>query len=104
MKLERKKVDNYHKKEMIKVMLIQQMGRLNLIGKSIPRREGKNKVTGTAKYTADDSTPGQLYAVLVTSPHTHAKIKSIDNPKATKCAGQQAVVPEKDNHVLTGSA
>src|SRR5699024_2746720 len=62
------------------------------------------KVTGTAKYTADYSTPGQLYAVLVTSPHAHAKIKSIDITKATKCAGVQAVVSGKDYPVLTGSA
>lgn len=104
MKLELKKVYNYHKKEMIKVLLKQRMGCLNLIGKSVPRREGKNKVTGTAKYTADYSTPGQLYAVLVTSLHAHAKINSIDITKATKCAGVQAVVTGKDYPVLTGSA
>src|SRR5699024_7233661 len=104
MKLEHKKVYNYHKKEMIKVLLIQQMGCLNLIGKSITRREGKNKVTGTAKYTSDYSTPGKLYAVLLSSSQYHAKIKSIDNTKATICAGVQEVVSGKDYPVLTGSA
>src|SRR5699024_8267583 len=104
MKLELKKVYNYHKKEMIKVLLIQQMECLNLIGKSIQRIEGKYKFTGSPKYTADYSIPVQLYAVLVTSPQAHAKIQSIDITKATICAGVQAVVTAKDYPVLTGSA
>lgn len=75
-----------------------------MIGKSVPRREGKNKVTGAAKYTADFSAAGLLHAKLLTSPHAHAKIKSIDITKAKQSPGVRAIVTGKDNPVLTGSA
>lgn len=48
-----------------------------MIGKSVPRKESENKVTGTAKYTDDFTTAGLLYTKILTSPHAHAKITSI---------------------------
>src|SRR5438105_3246823 len=51
---------------------------LKSIGKPTPRVDGRLKVTGAAKYTADVNLPGMLYGVMVTSPHPHARIRSID--------------------------
>lgn len=47
---------------------------LNIIGKSVPRKESLEKVTGTAKYTDDYEAAGLSHARMVTSPHAHAKI------------------------------
>lgn len=52
--------------------------KLSVIGKRTPRVDGRAKVTGAARYTADVRLPGMLYARLITSPHPHARIRSID--------------------------
>jgi len=53
-----------------------------LIGKSIERIDGFEKVSGKAKYTADMNTPGTLYAKLLTCQHAHAKLNAIDVSEA----------------------
>src|SRR3989449_9967186 len=60
---------------------------LKVIGKPTPRLDGRLKVTGAAKYTADVNLPGMLYARMITSPHPSAKIKSFDTSAAEKCPG-----------------
>jgi xanthine dehydrogenase YagR molybdenum-binding subunit len=57
---------------------------LSSIGKPTPRLDGRAKVTGAAKYTADINLPGMLYARMITSPHPHAKITSVDISAAEK--------------------
>src|SRR5438132_12417 len=47
---------------------------LKVLGKPTPRIDGKLKVTGAAKYTADINLPGMLFGCLVGSPYPHAKI------------------------------
>ena len=64
---------------------------LKSIGKPTPRVDGKLKVTGAAKYTADINLPGMLYAAMLTSIHPSAKIKSIDTSEAEKYPGVKAV-------------
>lgn len=64
---------------------------LKVVGKPTTRIDGKLKVTGAAKYTADVKLPGMLYAWLVTSPYAHAKIKSIDTSEAEKHPGVKAI-------------
>src|SRR5205823_630337 len=64
---------------------------LKHIGQPTPRIDGRLKVTGAAKYTADVKLPGMLYAQLVTSALPHAKIKSIDTSDAEKYPGVKAV-------------
>src|SRR5688572_10177387 len=54
------------------------------IGKDVPRLDGRAKVTGAAKYTADINLPGLLYGRMVTATVPHAKIKSIDISAAEK--------------------
>src|SRR5947208_3616974 len=65
--------------------------KLSVIGKPTPRLDGRLKVTGAAKYTADINLPGMLWAKMLTSPHPHAAIKSIDTSAAEKAPGVKAV-------------
>src|SRR5688500_15402607 len=65
--------------------------KLSVVGKDTPRLDGKLKVTGSAKYTADVKLPGMLYARMITSPHPHATIKSVDISAAEKAKGVKAV-------------
>lgn len=62
------------------------------IGASIPRKDGKDKVTGRAKYGADVNLSGQLYAAIYHSPHAHARILRIDTSKAKALPGVRCVV------------
>jgi CO/xanthine dehydrogenase Mo-binding subunit len=73
------------------------------VGKSIPRKETWEKVTGTARYVDDISRPGLLHAKIAVSPHAHAKIKSIDSSEAWKIPGVRAVITGEYFPILTGS-
>jgi CO/xanthine dehydrogenase Mo-binding subunit len=68
----------------------------DLIGKSVPRIDGAEKVTGSAVYAADMKVPGMLYAKMLLSPHAHAKIVSVDIDKARSLPGVRAVLTGKD--------
>jgi xanthine dehydrogenase YagR molybdenum-binding subunit len=63
---------------------------LKVIGKPTPRIDGRLKVTGAAKYTADINLPGMLHARMITAPHPSAKIISIDTSAAEKHPGFKA--------------
>ena len=63
-----------------------------LIGTSIPRLDGLAKASGKAKYPSDVRPEGTLFAVMLYSPHAHAKIKSIDISAAEKMPGVKAVI------------
>ena len=49
-----------------------------VIGKSRPRIDVDQQLTGQVRYTGDMKVPGMLYAKGVLSIHDHAKILSID--------------------------
>src|SRR5436189_6447110 len=65
--------------------------KLKVVGKPTPRLDGRLKVTGAAKYTADVNLPGMLFARMLISPYPHAKVKSIDTSAAEKAPGVRAV-------------
>jgi xanthine dehydrogenase YagR molybdenum-binding subunit len=67
-------------------------GHRELIGKSIDRIDGPEKVSGRAKYTYDTNPPGRLIAKLCTCPYAHAKVTSIDISAAQKLPGVKAVL------------
>ena len=50
---------------------------MNLIGKSIPRKEGRKKVTGSALYVDDLTFPGMLHGVTVRSAVPRGRIRNI---------------------------
>ncbi len=60
------------------------------------RPDGKEKVTGTGRYTADLNVTGQLHAAFRYADHTHARILSIDTAKARALPGVLAVVTHED--------
>ena len=62
------------------------------IGNSLPRVDGKIKVTGAAKYAGDYYFPRQLWAQVVRSPYPHARIKRIDISKAEALEGVRNVI------------
>jgi len=66
------------------------------IGKSIPRREGPEKVSGKAIYSDDMSMNGMLHGALLGSPYPHARIVSIDKSKAEALPGVKAVLVGED--------
>ncbi|HLI90752.1 MAG TPA: xanthine dehydrogenase family protein molybdopterin-binding subunit [Ktedonobacteraceae bacterium] len=61
------------------------------VGKSIPRIDAPDKVTGRARYAGDVTLPGLLHARLVLSPYAHARIVSIDTSAALATPGVVAV-------------
>src|ERR1044072_5209617 len=60
------------------------------------RPDGKEKVTGTGRYTADLVVAGQLVAKFRYADHTHARITRIDTAKARALPGVLAVVTHED--------
>jgi len=60
------------------------------------RQDGKEKVTGTGRYTADLSFTGMAYARFRYADHSHAKILKIDTAKARALPGVVAVVTQAD--------
>lgn len=62
------------------------------IGKSIQRKDAVEKVTGTAKYTADYTNHDLYHIKLVTSEYAHANIQSIFVKDAEQIEGVQAIL------------
>jgi len=60
------------------------------------RPDGKEKVTGAGRYTADLTLTGQAYAKFRYADHTHALIRRIDASKARALPGVLAVVTHED--------
>ncbi len=52
------------------------------IGQPLTRRDGLLKVTGAARYAADNHPPGMLYAVLAVSSIARGRVASLDVPAA----------------------
>src|SRR4029079_14770554 len=63
-----------------------------IVGSSVKRLDGPDKVTGRAKYTFDINRPGMIYGKMIRSPHPHARIASIDLREAQKAPGVKAAL------------
>jgi xanthine dehydrogenase YagR molybdenum-binding subunit len=66
-----------------------------ILGTSVKRLDGPEKVTGRAKYTFDVNRPGMLYGRIVRSPHPHARIVAIDFSDAMKAPGVKTTLSHK---------
>lgn len=66
------------------------------IGASVRRREDQRFLTGRGTYTDDISRPNQTHAVMLRSPHAHARIRGIDTAEALKAPGVVAVLTGAD--------
>ena len=67
-----------------------------IFGSGIRRREDPRLITGNARYTDDFVLPGMLHAVMLRSPHAHARIVRIDVGRARAAAGVVAVYAGRD--------
>ena len=72
------------------------MEEYSVIGKRIPRIDGRVKVTGEAKYAADYEMPGMLWCKMLRSPYAHAKLLNIDTSRAERLPGVKGVLTGKD--------
>ncbi|MBM2831880.1 MAG: coxL [Dehalococcoidia bacterium] len=72
------------------------MTELSVVGKSIPRIDGREKVTGETRFSADLQLPGMLHGKLLRSSHPHARIVAIDTSRAEQLPGVKAVVTGRD--------
>jgi xanthine dehydrogenase YagR molybdenum-binding subunit len=65
---------------------------LSWIGKSVPRINGRAKVTGAARFTVDVKLPGMLHGRLLRSPHPHARLVSLDLGASARHPGVRAAL------------
>jgi len=66
------------------------------IGKSTPRKDALDIVTGRTKFINDITIPNMLYGKVLRSPHPHALIKSIDTAEAVRLPGVKTVLTYQD--------
>ena len=71
------------------------------IGRQSRSKEGPRHVTGRGLYTDDFILPGMLQAMILRSPHAHAKINSVDPSEALKNPNVMAIVTPEDVKTLT---
>lgn len=67
------------------------MNTRKVMGTRPKRVDGPVKSSGRAKYSSDLNFNGMLYGAYLTSPHAHARVKSVDTSAAEKADGVQSV-------------
>ena len=70
------------------------------IGQPLTRRDGVLKVTGAARYAADNHRPGMLYAVLVVSSIARGRVVALDVAAAKAHAGVVEVMTPANKPAL----
>jgi CO/xanthine dehydrogenase Mo-binding subunit len=68
----------------------------SVIGRSLRRVDGGEKVSGLTRFAADLALPGMVHARLVLSPHAHARILSIETKAAATLPGVLGVFTGRD--------
>jgi aerobic carbon-monoxide dehydrogenase large subunit len=68
----------------------------SMIGQSVPRKEDARLLQGQGCFSDDVSVDGQAFAVMLRSPHAHARIKHIDSSAALAAPGALAVLTGAD--------
>ena len=68
----------------------------SVVGTSVRRVDGVDKVTGQARYAGDLIIPGMIEGKFLRSPYAHARIVSIDTRAAEALPGVIAVVTSRD--------
>jgi CO/xanthine dehydrogenase Mo-binding subunit len=66
------------------------------VGRSLPRLEARDKITGRAEYTHTMRLPGMLHGKIFRSTVAHGRIKSIDTSAAKRIPGVYRVVTAED--------
>ena len=65
---------------------------LDVIGKSVARRDARAKVTGNTRFTVDVSLPRMLFACILRSPHAHARVQAVDTSAAGNLPGVRKIL------------
>lgn len=68
----------------------------SIVGTSVARGDGADKVTGRAKYTGDLIVPRMIEGKFLRSPYAHARIHAIDTHEAEALPGVLAVLTGHD--------
>lgn len=63
---------------------------------AVPRLEGRQKVSGSARFASDVEMPGQLYAGILRSPHANARVLSLDASAVHQIPGVRDVITADD--------
>jgi carbon-monoxide dehydrogenase large subunit len=66
------------------------------IGEPVVRKEDAELLSGQGRFSDDVNLPGQAYAVMVRSPHAHARIRGVDVSAAMTVPGAIAVLTGAD--------
>jgi xanthine dehydrogenase YagR molybdenum-binding subunit len=77
---------------------------MNSLGTPVDRVDGKAKVTGSAKYTAEFPEPRLAYAVLVESTIARGSVRSVDGRDARRSPGVLAIFSPDSASDLATSA
>lgn len=72
------------------------MEQLNVLGQSVIKSDGFEKVLGRSQFAADLKMPGVLQVKVLRSPWAHARINRIDTAKAQALPGVVAVLTHQD--------
>lgn len=66
------------------------------VGRSVPRIDAREKLTGRARYPGDFSMPAMLHAKVVWSAHPHARVRRIDTSTAEAVPGVMQILTYRD--------
>jgi len=79
---------------------------LKVVGSSLLRVDGEEKVTGRAVYTSDIQVPGMAFGKILRSPYAHARLLKVDAQKAARLPGVITVLSRDDivRYELFGAA
>lgn len=66
----------------------------NIIGKSLPRADGYERVSGTAVYPIDVSLPRMLYGAILGCPYPHARVRKVDTSAAEQMPGVRTLLTQ----------
>jgi CO/xanthine dehydrogenase Mo-binding subunit len=76
-------------------------GPLNIVGREAQRVDGHERARGEATYTADVVFPGMLHAAILRSPHSRARVRSLDLEPALAAPGVRAALGPDEVDPLT---
>jgi CO/xanthine dehydrogenase Mo-binding subunit len=79
-------------------------GPRDVVGRPARRVDGRERVSGLARYTADLKLPGMLHAAILRSPHASAKAKRIDTSRAEAARGVRGIIGPGDIEQLSDDA
>jgi len=77
------------------------MAEKKFVGSHSRSKEGPRHVSGKGLFTDDFQLPGMLQAMILRSPHAHAKINSVDASEALQNINVMAVITPDDVKRLT---